>query len=179
MSAPAPVWAAAQACAISAQMVGTRPACRRVALARLASCPVGARISTRSSSDASSGLPIAFSNGRLISCQSAENALKFAQGRTDANAAGLEFQFSDGQFMPAAALVQNRDGLADEASTLKIAKENHGICKIADIDRCAYLGADQAGLAHHQNGDDPFLRKKGQELMQLRGEELLFRHGIE
>ena len=80
--------------------------------------------------------------------------------------------------MGAAPFLEDREGLADLAGILEVAEEQYGVGEVADVDRGLH-GADEAVLGQGKDGGDALLAEVGEQFVELHGEELFMRHGVE
>ena len=143
-TAPAPAWISRTSVGTSATVSVAIPASARTVLASVASLPVGASTSTRmrrrsSPSPAGFGhvpsfgisvLPDAFEHG-----DAGQHAPELAQRLADADVPVVEAELADRALVRAAALLHDRDRLADLAARLEVAQQDHRVGEVARVDR--------------------------------------------
>ena len=87
-------------------------------------------------------------------------------------------EVADGGVVHAAALLHDRDRLADPSLRLEVAQQDHAVGEIADVDRRVHR-ADQAVLREHEHRGHAVLPEVAEQLVQMQQEEPLLRHRVE
>src|SRR4030095_11271775 len=80
--------------------------------------------------------------GSFVHGHTSENAAEISQRVADVDPAFVETELPDGALMLAAALLHDRNGLADRAFGFEVAQEHHGVREIAGVHRRIHLTAD-------------------------------------